>query len=115
VTSKYVSLGVPRHYCSSITGIPQSLKLNSWFHKAKKEIIRIEKQKLEVELRKKERKQKKEEIEKQKLEVELRKEAREQKKEEREIMMMDTSRLSKMQLEYIQSLQMVIIEKRRTK
>ncbi|KAE8056078.1 hypothetical protein FH972_012876 [Carpinus fangiana] len=70
---------------------------------------------LEVELRKEEREQKKEEFEKQKLEVELRKEAREQKKEEREIMMMDTSHLSKLQLEYIQSLQMEIIEKRRSK
>jgi hypothetical protein len=53
-------------------------------------------------------------IEKQKLEIELRKEAREQKKEEREIMMMDTSYLSSIQLEYIQSLQMEIIQKRRT-
>jgi len=53
-------------------------------------------------------------IEKQKLEVELRKEAREQKKEEREIMMMDTSYLSPIQLEYIQSLQMEIMQKRRT-
>jgi hypothetical protein len=53
-------------------------------------------------------------IEKQKLEVELRKEAREQKKEEREIMMMDTSYLSSIQLEYIQSLQMEIMQKRRT-
>jgi hypothetical protein len=53
-------------------------------------------------------------IEKQKLEIELRKEAREQKKEEREIMMMDTSYLSSIQLEYIQSLQMEIMQKRRT-
>jgi hypothetical protein len=53
-------------------------------------------------------------IEKQKIEIELRKEAREQKKEEREIMMMDTSYLSSIQLEYIQSLQMEIIQKRRT-
>jgi len=52
-------------------------------------------------------------IEKQKLEIELRKEAREQKKEEREIMMMDTSYLSSIQLEYIQSLQMEIMQKRR--
>jgi hypothetical protein len=43
-------------------------------------------------------------IEKQKLEIELRKEAREQKKEEREIMIMDISYLSSIQLEYIQSL-----------
>jgi hypothetical protein len=76
----------------------------------------FEKQKLEVELRKEAREQKKEEFEeKKKLEVELRKEAREQKKEEREIMMMDTSHLSKVQLEYIQSLQMEIIEKCRSK
>jgi hypothetical protein len=81
----------------------------------KEKIICIEKEKLEVELRKEEREQKKEEFEKQKLEVELRKEAREQKKEEREIMMMDTSHLSKLQLEYIQSLQMEIIKKRRSK
>jgi hypothetical protein len=74
---------------------------------AKEEIIRIEKQKFDVELKKKE-------IEKQKLEVELKKEAREQKKDEREIMMMDTSYLSSIQLEYIQSLQMEIIQKRRT-
>jgi hypothetical protein len=53
-------------------------------------------------------------IEKQKLEIELMKEAREQKKEDREIMMMDTSYLSSIQLEYIQSLQMEIIQKRRT-
>lgn len=46
----------------------------------KEEIIRIEKQKLQVELRKEEREQKKEEIEKQKPDVELRKEDREQKK-----------------------------------
>jgi hypothetical protein len=70
------------------------------------EIIRIEKQKLDVEL-------KKEEIEKQKLEVELRKEAKEQKKEEREYMMMDTSYLSSIQPKYIQSLQMEIMHKRR--
>jgi hypothetical protein len=50
-----------------------------------------------------------------KLEIELRKEAREQKREEREIMMMDTSHLSQVQLEYIQSLQMEIIEKRKSK
>jgi preprotein translocase subunit SecB len=74
---------------------------------AKEEIIRIEKQKFDVELKKKK-------IEKQKLEVELKKEAREQKKDEREIMMMDTSYLSSIQLEYIQSLQMEIIQKRRT-
>jgi hypothetical protein len=61
------------------------------------------------------REQKTEEFEKQKLEVELRKEAMEQKKEEREIMMMDTSHLSKVQLEYIQSLQMKIIKKRKSK
>jgi hypothetical protein len=53
-------------------------------------------------------------IEKQKLEIELRKEAREQKKEEREIMMMDTSYLSSIQLEYIQSLQIEIMQKCRT-
>jgi hypothetical protein len=70
---------------------------------------------LRLNLEKKEREQKKEEFEKQKLEVELRKKAREQKKEEREIMMMDTSHLSKLQLEYIQSHQMEIIEKRRSK
>jgi hypothetical protein len=75
----------------------------------------FEKQKLEFELRKEERGQKKKELEKQKLEVELWKEAREQKKEEREIMMLDTSHLSKVQLEYIQSLQMEIIKKHRSK
>jgi hypothetical protein len=53
-------------------------------------------------------------IEKQKLEIELRKEAREQKKEEREIMMMDTSYLSSIQVEYIQSLQIEIMQKCRT-
>jgi hypothetical protein len=61
------------------------------------------------------REQKTEEFEKQKLEVELKKEAMEQKKEEMEIMLMDTSHLSKVQLEYIQSLQMEIIEKRKSK
>lgn len=82
---------------------------------AKEEIIQIEKQKLEIQLRKEAREHKKEKFEKVKLEIELRKEAREQKREEREIMMMDTSHLSQMQLEYIQSLQMEIIEKRRSK
>jgi hypothetical protein len=54
-------------------------------------------------------------IEKQKIEIELRKEAREQKKEEREIMMMDTRHLSPIQLEYFQCLQMEIMQKRMTK
>jgi hypothetical protein len=72
----------------------------------KEEFICFEKQKLDVEL-------KKEEIEKQKLEIELRQEAREQEKDEREIMIMDTRCLSSIQLEYIQSLQMEIMQKRR--
>jgi hypothetical protein len=67
---------------------------NKQIYMAKKEIIRIEKQKLEIEQRKEER---------------------EQRKEEWEIMMMDTSSLSPMQQEYIQSRQMEILEKRRTK
>lgn len=53
-------------------------------------------------------------IEKQKLEIELRKEAREQKKKEREIMMMDKSYLSSIRVEYIQSLQIEIMQKCRT-
>ena len=50
-------------------------------------------------------------LEKQKIEVGLRKETREQKKEERKIMMMDTRHLSPIQLEYFQCLQMKIMRK----